>query len=120
MRFLTHYIGRFAVALLFGLVAIMSEFAAGQTEKPSGIRVVAAENTYGDLFSQIGGSHVRVLSILSDPNVDPHEYESNVSDARAIADCVSSGESPAHGGDATIVATSARASIPEPPSPSPS
>jgi zinc/manganese transport system substrate-binding protein len=86
MRFLTHYIGRFAVALLFGLVAIMSEFAAGQTEKPSGIRVVAAENTYGDLFSQIGGSHVRVLSILSDPNVDPHEYESNVSDARAIAE----------------------------------
>ena len=27
-----------------------------------------------------------MLSILSDPNVDPHEYESNVDDARQVAD----------------------------------
>ena len=47
---------------------------------------MAAENTYGDLFQQIGGIHVHVLSIISDPNVDPHEYESNVDDARQIAD----------------------------------
>ena len=61
-------------------------FAEGVSEKPSGIQVVAAENTYGDLFQQIGGLHVHVLSIISDPNVDPHEYESNVDDARQIAD----------------------------------
>jgi len=48
--------------------------------------VVAAENTYGDLVQQIGGVQVHVLSILSDPNVDPHEYESNVDSARQIAD----------------------------------
>ncbi len=60
--------------------------AEGASEKPSGIQVVAAENTYGDLFQQIGGLHVHVLSIISDPNVDPHEYESNVDDARQIAD----------------------------------
>jgi zinc/manganese transport system substrate-binding protein len=28
---------------------------------------------------------VQVLSIVSDPNADPHEYESNATDARAIA-----------------------------------
>lgn len=42
------------------------------------IPVVAAENFYGDLAKQLGGSHVSVTSILSDPNVDPHEYQSNV------------------------------------------
>ena len=49
------------------------------------IEVVAAENFWGSLVSQIGGNQVHVLSIVSDPNADPHEYESNNSDARAIA-----------------------------------
>lgn len=42
------------------------------------INVVAAENFYGNLASQIGGGHASVTSILSDPNVDSHEYQSNV------------------------------------------
>jgi len=42
------------------------------------VKVVAAENFYGDIVKQLGGSHVAVTSILSDPNVDPHEYQSNV------------------------------------------
>jgi zinc/manganese transport system substrate-binding protein len=50
------------------------------------IHVVAAENFWGSLISQMGGTHVSATSIVSDPNVDPHEYEANTSDARAIAD----------------------------------
>jgi zinc/manganese transport system substrate-binding protein len=49
------------------------------------INVVAAENFWGSIVSQLGGSHVRVLSIVSDPNADPHDYESSAADARAIA-----------------------------------
>ena len=49
------------------------------------VQVVAGENFWGSLVSQIGGSHVNVTSILTDPNADPHEYESNAADARAIA-----------------------------------
>jgi zinc/manganese transport system substrate-binding protein len=49
------------------------------------LQVVAAENFWGSLAAQIGGTHVHVLSIVSDPNADPHEYESNASDARAVA-----------------------------------
>jgi zinc/manganese transport system substrate-binding protein len=49
------------------------------------IHVVAAENFYGDIVQQLGGKHVQVLSVLSDPNVDPHEYESNVQDGIAVA-----------------------------------
>ena len=42
------------------------------------ISVVAAENFYGDIAQQLGAGHVSVVSILSDPNVDPHEFESSV------------------------------------------
>lgn len=49
------------------------------------MQVVAAENFWGSLVSQLGGTRVNVLSIVSDPNTDPHEYESNFADAEAIA-----------------------------------
>jgi zinc/manganese transport system substrate-binding protein len=50
------------------------------------IQVVAAENFWGSLVSQLGGTHVNVTSVVSDPNTDPHEYQSNPANARAIAD----------------------------------
>ncbi|MFZ0699897.1 MAG: zinc ABC transporter substrate-binding protein [Thermoplasmata archaeon] len=49
------------------------------------IQVVAAENFWGSLVSQLGGNHTSVLSIVTDPNADPHEYEANSSDAIAIS-----------------------------------
>lgn len=49
------------------------------------VPVVAVENFWGDITSQIGGTHVMVTSILSDPNVDPHEYETSPTDAAAIS-----------------------------------
>jgi zinc/manganese transport system substrate-binding protein len=58
---------------------------ASITESKKVLQVVAAENFWGSLVSQIGGSHVRVLSIVSDPNADPHEYESNAQSARAVS-----------------------------------
>ena len=51
----------------------------------SKIQIVAAENFWGSLVSQLGGTHIQVLSVVSDPNADPHEYESNSADAQAIA-----------------------------------
>jgi zinc/manganese transport system substrate-binding protein len=49
------------------------------------IQVVAGENFWGSLVTQLGGSHVNVTSVITDPNTDPHEYETNPSDARAIS-----------------------------------
>ncbi len=49
------------------------------------INVVAAENFWGSIASQLGGSHARVLSLVSDPNADPHEFESSAVSARAVA-----------------------------------
>ena len=48
-------------------------------------RIVAAENFYGDLAAQIGGSHVQVTSILSSPDDDPHLFEASASTAEALA-----------------------------------
>src|SRR5438445_926138 len=49
------------------------------------VQVVAGENFWGSLVSQLGGTRVQVLSIVTDPNADPHQYESNSANAQAIA-----------------------------------
>lgn len=53
--------------------------------RTAAIRVVAAENFYGNVASQLGGGLVSVKSLISSPNVDPHEYESTVEDGIAVA-----------------------------------
>jgi zinc/manganese transport system substrate-binding protein len=57
----------------------------GGRQTGSGLAVVAAENVYGDIAHQIGGSHVHVTSILSDPNADPHLFEPGSSNGLAVA-----------------------------------
>jgi zinc/manganese transport system substrate-binding protein len=49
------------------------------------ITVVAAENFYGDVANQIGGSDVTVTSILTNPDQDPHLFEASPSVARAVS-----------------------------------
>jgi zinc/manganese transport system substrate-binding protein len=63
----------------------LSNPATSSTTSSSGkIQVVAAENFWGSLITQLGGTRVSVLSIVSDPNADPHEYGSNTANAIAI------------------------------------
>jgi zinc/manganese transport system substrate-binding protein len=50
------------------------------------VKVVAAENFYGDMASQIGGANVEVTSILSNPDDDPHLFEASPATARALSD----------------------------------
>ena len=50
------------------------------------IKIVAAENVYGDIARQIGGDEVAVTSILTNPDQDPHEFEASPSTARALGD----------------------------------
>src|SRR6202140_301288 len=52
----------------------------------SSIKVVAGQNFWGSIAAQLGGSKASVQSVVSDPNADPHEYETNTNDARAFAD----------------------------------
>src|SRR6202050_5506752 len=50
------------------------------------VKVVAAENFYGDLASQIGGANVAVTSILSNPDAEPHLFEASPDTAKALTD----------------------------------
>ncbi|MGD1014908.1 MAG: zinc ABC transporter substrate-binding protein [Roseiarcus sp.] len=50
------------------------------------VKVVAAENFYGDVAAQIGGDNVAVTSILSNPDDDPHLFEASASTAKALVD----------------------------------
>jgi zinc/manganese transport system substrate-binding protein len=49
-----------------------------------GVRVVAAENFWGSIAGQIGGTHATVQSIIVNPAQDPHSYEPTSADARTI------------------------------------
>lgn len=49
------------------------------------IEVVAAENFWGSIASQLGGAHARVRSIVVNPNADPHSYEPTTDNARSVA-----------------------------------
>src|ERR1700680_93969 len=49
------------------------------------ITIVAAENFYGDVAQQVGGAAVKVTSILTNPDQDPHLFEASASTARDIA-----------------------------------
>jgi zinc/manganese transport system substrate-binding protein len=54
----------------------------GSTGRPS---VVAAENFWGSIASQLGGSRVAVQSLIVNPGTDPHSYEPTASDGIALA-----------------------------------
>jgi zinc/manganese transport system substrate-binding protein len=49
------------------------------------VPVVAAENFYGDIAKAVGGSHVSVTSIMSNPDEDPHLFEASPSVARNLS-----------------------------------
>lgn len=78
----------FLILIIGGLGYVLSHRSA-QVATPAPVagvlQVVAAENFWGSIASQIGGEHAHVTSIVSDPNADPHEYESSTDDARLFS-----------------------------------
>jgi len=71
-------------ALAGALVALTAQPAAIAAEGL--VTVVAAENFYGDIARQIGGDRVAVTSILTNPDQDPHLFETTPGTVRQIAD----------------------------------
>ena len=49
------------------------------------INIVAAENFYGELAQEIGGKEVKVQSIISNPDADPHLFTTSPSTSKALA-----------------------------------
>jgi zinc/manganese transport system substrate-binding protein len=65
------------------LATVLLSFATAAQDK---ISVVAAESVYGDVAQQIGGEHVAVTSLISNPSQDPHLFEASPAAARALSD----------------------------------
>ena len=75
--------GLVAVAILLAAGCSTAESRAAGSQRI--VRVTAAENFWGSIARQLGGSHAHVISIISNPNADPHSYEATAADARAVA-----------------------------------
>ncbi|MBI1201731.1 MAG: cation ABC transporter substrate-binding protein [Rhodopseudomonas sp.] len=76
---------RAAVAL--GAISTMTLTAPSISVAADGpIAVVAAENFYGGIARQIGGDRITVTSIMSNPDQDPHLFETTPGIVRQIAD----------------------------------
>ena len=59
--------------------------AATTTGAPDLVHVVAAENFWGNITSQLGGHDVKVTSLVTNPNADPHLFETDAADAATLA-----------------------------------
>jgi zinc/manganese transport system substrate-binding protein len=59
--------------------------AAGARHAPAAFQVVAVESVWGSIARQLAGPKVAVTSIIVNPSTDPHDYQPNASDARALA-----------------------------------
>jgi zinc/manganese transport system substrate-binding protein len=73
-----------AVAALALLLALLAQAVPGRAAENQ-IAVVAAENFYGDIARQIGGDQVSVVSIMNNPDQDPHLFETTPGIVRQIA-----------------------------------
>jgi zinc/manganese transport system substrate-binding protein len=77
-----------AVALGVTGCATTSPAPSGGSSGPGGGTVITAAasiNAWGSLLSQLGGTHVQTISVITNPDTDPHDYEPTPADGRTIA-----------------------------------
>jgi zinc/manganese transport system substrate-binding protein len=78
------------VALALLVTALLLAGCGRSGTAPSALRgarfrVVAAENFWGSIATQLAGTKASVTSIIVNPGTDPHSYEPNAQDARTMA-----------------------------------
>ena len=71
-----------SILFIWGVMRLQANNQSGNTSDK--VQIVASTNVWGDIASQIGGEHVEVTSILSDPEADPHLFESDAKTASQI------------------------------------
>ncbi len=72
-------------ALLALSLSVCGLTGASSTSTGGKVEVVAAENFWGSIATQLGGDRAHVTSVIVNPNTDPHSYEPTPADARLIA-----------------------------------
>ena len=69
------------LALACGFLLALEAGASAEGPK---VNVVAAENFYGDIARQVAGQGAKVVSVMSNPDQDPHLFETTPSVVREI------------------------------------
>ena len=80
--------GRLAFVSLLALVPLAAGCGGGSLKVAAShgpLEVVAAENFWGSLAAQLGGSKAHVTSVITSPATDPHDYEPTAADGRLFA-----------------------------------
>jgi zinc/manganese transport system substrate-binding protein len=66
-------------------LACFLAFAGSARAADAPVKLVAAENFYGNIAQQIGGPQVEVVSVMSNPDQDPHLFETSPGVVRQLA-----------------------------------
>ncbi|MGH3055323.1 MAG: metal ABC transporter solute-binding protein, Zn/Mn family [Gaiellaceae bacterium] len=74
-----------AALSMAGVVAGCGGASASTNQSTPALQVVAAENFWGSIAQQLGGSKIAVRSIIVNPDTDPHDYQPTAGDARTMA-----------------------------------
>jgi zinc/manganese transport system substrate-binding protein len=78
------------LAVLLAGAGLLLAGCGGSTISPASssagkLKVTAAENFWGSIAAQLGGSKVAVSSVIVSPSTDPHSYEPTSSDGVSMA-----------------------------------
>jgi zinc/manganese transport system substrate-binding protein len=72
--------------LAFGFVMVIAAVTGTDARAADApVKLVAAENFYGNIAHQIGGLQVEVTSVMSNPDQDPHLFEASPAVLRQLA-----------------------------------
>lgn len=74
-----------AALTIAGVLTACGASSNGRGAANGALPVVAAEDFWGSIASQLGGDKVSVTSIITSPDADPHDYEPRAQDGRAVA-----------------------------------
>jgi len=68
-----------------GAITLVAPQPLGASPSHRVVDVVAAENFWGNIASQLGGPDVSVTSLITNPNADPHLFETDAANAAKLA-----------------------------------
>jgi len=69
----------------FTFLVVITCLLGATTLRSQSVNIVAAENFYGGVAAQVAGTSAKVTSIMSNPNQDPHEFQTDAATAKAVA-----------------------------------
>src|ERR1019366_3287316 len=77
------------IVLALSVPLLGTACSASQAASPGApggaVTAIGAENEYASVISQLGGTYVRVTAVLSNPNTDPHTFESSASVTQEVS-----------------------------------